>query len=113
MEKFLYRYSKLKAKLKIVVVYPNSYFIGMSNAGFQFVYHLLESNPYILCERAFIEKGSVRVKTFESGRELGLFDALFFSISYENDILNMIRILILSGIPIYSEGRIGPVIITG
>jgi radical SAM superfamily enzyme YgiQ (UPF0313 family) len=41
-------------RLRVCLVYPNTYFVGMSSLGFQAVYHLLNSDPTVVCERAFV-----------------------------------------------------------
>ncbi len=113
MEKYLYTYKKKKIKINTVLVFPNSYFIGMSNLGYQAVFHLLNSNPRINCERAFLEKGTPKIKTLESGREISLFDVILVSISYETDLLNLIKVLQMSGIEIHNDRRNSPLIIIG
>ena len=40
-------------RIPIALVYPNSYYVGMSNLGFQTIYGLLNSYEGIVCERAF------------------------------------------------------------
>lgn len=115
MEKFLYRYPKDKIKLNAVLVYPNSYYIGMSNLGLHSVYHIFQSHPEVHCERAFMDDHAKKTKTVESGRELGLFDVVVFSISFETDLLNLIRALCSSGIEPLREKRqtSGPMVIVG
>ncbi len=103
-EKIIYKYKKEKILLNIVLVYPEKYETGMSSLGYLWVYHILQSKPWINCERAFL---SGEIKTIETGRRLNEFDAIFFSISFENDILNIISILRQSGIEILRERRKG------
>lgn len=115
MEKFLYRYPKEKIRLNAALVYPNSSFIGMSNLGLHAVYHILQSRMDVHCERAFMDDNAKKTKTVESGRELGLFDTVIFTISFETDILNLIRALRSSGIEPLREKRDGgaPFVIVG
>ncbi len=105
MERFLFRYPKDRVRKTAVLVFPNSYFIGMSNLGFHAVYHLLQSHPEIHCERAFAETGQKRVRTVESGRELTDFDVVFFSIAFEGDLPHLVRVLAASGIPLRRSDR--------
>lgn len=109
-ERFLYTYKKEKIKKNAALVFPNSYSIGMSNLGFQWVFHLLSSNPEIHCERAFVDNES---KTIESGRRLNLFDIIFFSISFESDLVNLVRMLEASRIEVDRQKRTGPLIVIG
>lgn len=95
-------------KLTVCLVYPNHYATGMSNLGFQAVYALCNEFPDIVCERAFLpdsaemneyEKSGTRLISLESQRPLTDFDVIAFSVSFENDYLNMPAIFQLAGIP--------------
>jgi radical SAM superfamily enzyme YgiQ (UPF0313 family) len=97
-------------------VFPNTYYVGMSNLGFQTIYWHLNQRPDIVCERAFFpdeedlaehERLGVPILSLESQRPLGEFDCVAFSTTYENDYLNMLRILLLSRIPVRARDR-GP-----
>ena len=46
------------ARVSIVLVYPNSYHVGMSNLGFQTLYRLFNSYDHVVCERAFLDRKS-------------------------------------------------------
>ncbi len=105
-------------RLPIGLVYPNSYFVGMSSLGYQTIYRLLNDTPGIVCERAFWEKNnSVRTPALsvESERPLNDFAVLAFSLSYELDYFNIPRILEAAGIPVYAAERdeTHPLIIAG
>lgn len=77
----------------------------MSSLGFQLVYTLLGERDDIVCERFFIpEKGEALI-SIESGRPLRDFPYIFFSISFENDYLNLVRILLAGGIEPYYHKR--------
>lgn len=101
-------------KLTICLVYPNHYATAMSNLGFQAVYSLCNSFPDIVCERAFLppvddlkeyRKSGSRLLSLESQRPLSDFDVLAFSVSFENDYLNIPAIFDLSGIPPFASER--------
>jgi radical SAM superfamily enzyme YgiQ (UPF0313 family) len=47
-------------RLRVCLVYPNTYFVGMSSLGFQAVYYLLNSDPSVVCERAFVPEEDSR-----------------------------------------------------
>ncbi|RKX53555.1 MAG: radical SAM protein, partial [Thermotoga sp.] len=51
-ETYLKKYDH-KGTLKVALVYPNSYSLGMSNLGYHAVYDLLNSSGIIRCERFF------------------------------------------------------------
>jgi radical SAM superfamily enzyme YgiQ (UPF0313 family) len=99
---------------RVALCYPNLYFVGMSNLGFQGVFQLLNQHPDVLCERAFLPEDADRedlelrgrsLTSFESGNDLRSFDALAFSVSFENDYLHVLHMLRLAGIPLRPEHR--------
>lgn len=95
------------AQIRIALVYPNTYAVGMANLGFQTVYRLFNEHTQVRCERAFFA-GSVQdsfIRTLESGERLNRFDVVGFSVSFELDIPNIIRCLSKSGIPLLRGER--------
>lgn len=77
----------------------------MSNLGFQLVYSLLNSQENLVCERFFLPERGEPLRSFESGRTLNHFPLLFYSISFEDDYLNLVRILLAGGIEVLAENR--------
>src|SRR5215471_7769128 len=41
-------------RLRVALAFPNTYWVGMSNLGFQTVYRLFNAEPDIVCERFFL-----------------------------------------------------------
>jgi hypothetical protein len=80
-------------KIPIALVYPNRYFLGMSNLGFQTVYHRLNQLPNVVCERVFLPESkdmtAARSGTgplsVETQRPLADFRIVAFSVAFEND----------------------------
>lgn len=108
----------------VCLIYPNHYNVGMSNLGFQTIYGLLNNQPEIVCERAFLptgedleilRKGNTPLLSLESQRPLSDFEILAFSISFENDFINLLAILHHARIPLESSKRTprNPLIIAG
>ena len=89
---------------RLALGFPNSYEVGMSNLGFQWVYRLFNRIPDLSCERFFFEEGEPAV-TFESGAPLSDFGLLAWSLSWEMDIVNILRTLAAAGIPLRREQR--------
>ncbi len=103
-------------RLPIALVYPNSYYLGMSNLGVHTVYRVLNNELRVVCERAFYEKDDKKAPVaLESGRPLTDFAIIAFSISYELDYFNVLNALKASGIPLYAAERdeSHPLIIAG
>jgi radical SAM superfamily enzyme YgiQ (UPF0313 family) len=95
-------------RLPIALIYPNSYYIGMSNLGLHAIYKLLNSRHDIVCERAFREKdasSATPILSLETRRRLSEFAVLIFTITYELDYLNIAPIFRGSGIPLYAAER--------
>ena len=100
-------------KITICLLYPNSYHVGMSSLGFQTLYQILNADDDVVCERVFLpepedlqEYRNTQTPLFslESQKPLSSFDILAFSISFENDFLNILTLLDLAHIP--SESRL-------
>ncbi len=111
-------------KIPVALIYPNHYRIGMSNLGFQVVYGILNDNPAIVSERAFLpeeeelalyERTDQALLSLESQKPLRAFDFLAFSLSFENDYPNALTILELSRIPLLSRDRMedDPLVLAG
>jgi radical SAM superfamily enzyme YgiQ (UPF0313 family) len=101
-------------RLTVALVYPNSYHNAMSNLGFLSVHQWLNQRDDTLCERFFLpdpddlaehQKGSVSLFSIESQRSLAEFDVVAFSISFENDYLNLPILFELGRIPWEKEAR--------
>jgi len=90
-------------RLPIAIAYPNSYFIGMSNLGVHAIYKMLNNYSDVVCERVFWDKKPVL--SVESQQPLGNFAVVAFSISYELDYFNVVKMLKDSGIPLYAAER--------
>ena len=83
---------------RIALGFPNSYEIGMSNLGFQWVYRLFNRVPDLVCERFFFEEGEPAV-SFETGTPLSEFGLLAWSLSWEMDMAHIVRTMAEAGIP--------------
>lgn len=92
-------------RLGVALVYPNGYRVGMANLGLHAVYRLVNSDPGALCERAFLPEDGSAPLTVESGRPLGDFDVVAFTLSFEEDHGNVLAILDRAGLPLRSERR--------
>ena len=111
-------------RLRVALAFPNTYFVGMSNLGFQTVYRLFNAEPDIVCERVFLPPKSelaeqvasgARLVTIESQTAVSEFDVLAFSVSFEWDYTNVLTLLRLAGIPLRAEARTDrhPLIVIG
>jgi radical SAM family uncharacterized protein len=101
-------------KIAFALVYPNAYAVGMSNLGFQTIYRHLNALPDVVCERVFLPDPADVVEmqrtqsppfSLESQRPLTDFHMIGFSVTYEGDYINMLRLLDLAGIPLRPADR--------
>ena len=95
-------------RLTIALAFPSTYYVGMSNLGFQTVYSIFNQHTEVVCERVFLPDPSdieetARLRTglfsMESQTPIRDFDILAFSLSYELDYPNALKIMALSHIP--------------
>lgn len=108
-------------RLKIALVYPNSYQIGMSNLGFLKVYSLLNVSDDVVCERAFVEPAGRSkddaannpIVTIESQTPIGEFDVIAFSITFEADLINVLKALDTARITLRGSEETAPLVIAG
>ena len=103
-------------RLPVALVYPNTYYVGMSSLGLQTVYGLFNAHPDVVCERVFWAKGNDVPISLESQRPLVDFAVVAFSLSYELDYFHMVDLLRRAGIPLRTEERAGdgwPLLIAG
>jgi len=101
-------------RLSVALVYPNTYHQGMSNLGVQTVYRILNSREDTLCERFFLpdpddleehRRTGLPLISVESQRPLDDFDLVAFSISFENDYLNLPALFEVGRLPLWREER--------
>ena len=101
-------------RVAFALVYPNTYAVGMSNLGFQTIYRHLNELPDVVCERVFLpdpedlpeyQRTGTGPFSLESKRPLAQFDLVGFSITYEGDYINTLRLLRMAGIPLRPEDR--------
>ena len=102
------------ADLSVALAYPNTYHVGMSNLGLHQIYSILNSMDGIVCERVFLPDeedldaygaGKDALVSLESRRPVNDFDVLAFSVSFEQDYLNVLEMLNLAGIPARARDR--------
>ena len=101
-------------RLRVALAFPNTYFVGMSNLGFQTTYRLFNELEGVVCERVFLPakqelaaalESRVPLMTVESQTPVNEFDIFAFSVSFEWDYTNVLTMLRLAGMPVYAEER--------
>jgi radical SAM superfamily enzyme YgiQ (UPF0313 family) len=101
-------------RLRVALIFPNTYFVGMSNLGFQTVYRLFNAEDGIVCERAFLPPkqelkehlaSGAPLLTLESQTPVNEFDIIAFSVSFEWDYTNVLTLLRMAKVPPRAEAR--------
>ncbi|MCS7201923.1 MAG: radical SAM protein [Dictyoglomus sp.] len=115
-----YKLSKRGGDVSVLLIFPNKYSLSLSNLGYLTIYKLFNEQKGILCERAFIpddfpENSDFPLYSLESQRLGRDFDLWAFSLSFELDYFNVIKILESQKIPLFSNDRMEnyPLIIAG
>ena len=101
-------------RLRVVLAFPNTYYVGMSNLGVQTVHHLFNAEDGVSCERVFLPpKQELRallssrtpLLTLDTQTPVSDFDVLAFTVSFEWDYVNILTMMRLAGMPIYASER--------
>jgi radical SAM superfamily enzyme YgiQ (UPF0313 family) len=111
-------------RLRVALAFPNTYFVGMSNLGFQTVYKLFNAEDDIVCERVFLPPktelaaqlaSGAPLVTIESQTPVQEFDVFAFSVSFEWDYTNVVTLLRLAGLKPRAAERSGrdPLVVIG
>src|SRR5499426_711268 len=111
-------------RLRVALAFPNTYFVGMSNLGFQTVYKLFNAEDDIVCERVFLPPktelaaqltSGAPLVTIESQTPVSEFDVFAFSVSFEWDYTNIVTLLRLAGLKPRAAERTGrdPLVVIG
>ena len=110
--------------VRFAFCFPDIYEIGMSHLGMQILYHLLNKQENIFCERVFapavdmeeqMRNNSVPLFALESRQPIKNFDFIGFTLQYELSYTNILNMLNLAEVPIYSIDRKeeDPIVIVG
>lgn len=103
-----------QGKLKIALAFPDTYEIGMSYLGLSILYHIINRNPDWVAERTFapwvdaeevMRKEEISLFSLESHTPLREFDVIGFSLTYELNYTNVLNMLDLAQIPVWSAER--------
>ncbi|SFT87667.1 radical SAM family uncharacterized protein [Selenomonas sp. GACV-9] len=118
-----YRYP-MGTRTPVALVYPNSYFVGMSNLGLHIVYELLNERDDVACERVFLperkelkryENTRTPLMSIENQTPLHDFPIIAFVLSFEMDYFNVMQMLTLGKVKVRATERTekDPLVIAG
>ena len=101
-------------RIRVALLFPNTYYVGMSSLGLQTVYRLFNGLDEVVCERAFLPPkqelqaqlaSGAPLLTLESQTPVRDFDVIAFSVSFEWDYTNVVTMLRLAGVPARAGAR--------
>jgi len=109
--------------LRVALVFPDIYDVGMSYLGFPILYHILNSMGGVYAERVFapwsdmeemMRRKGVPLFSLETFTPLSEFDIVAVTLQYELHYTTVLNLLDLSGIPLRSSQRAGlPLVLAG
>ena len=113
-----------KVDIRYAFCFPDIYEIGMSHLGMKILYGLVNDREDSWCERVFapdvdmeeqMRKHNVPLFALESGDYIKDFDMIGFTLMYELCYTNVLNMLDLAGIPLFSKDRteLAPIICVG
>jgi radical SAM superfamily enzyme YgiQ (UPF0313 family) len=90
-----------KVDIRFASCYPNLYKAAMSSLGFHIIYDFLNSREDVYCERVVYPYS----ESLESNSKLSNFDIISFSLQYEHDYFNVLKMLNKAGIEVRKKNR--------
>lgn len=109
-------------RLRVALLFPSDYPVGMANLALQSLYGLFNASGDILCERVFYpdipeqdRRRDDTLRSLEYDTALGAFDLIAITSSFELDWLNVPAALAEGGVPVLASERTrhSPLVIIG
>ncbi len=100
--------------IRFAFSFPDIYEVGMSFMGMQILYNLLNNIEDVYCERVFapaadmesiMREKNIPLFALESRHSVKNFDFIGFTLQYELSYTNILNMLDLAGIPLYTKDR--------
>ncbi|MGH8994945.1 MAG: TIGR03960 family B12-binding radical SAM protein, partial [Acidimicrobiales bacterium] len=107
-----------------LLIYPDTYEIGLPNQGLQILYELLNERADALAERSYapwldmeaaMRRARIPLFSVENHRPARDFDVLAFNLSAELVYTNVLNLIDLAGVPVHGSERTGadPIVVAG
>ncbi len=100
--------------IRFAFAYPDVYEVAMSHIGLQILYYMLNEREDTYCERVFapwvdmeqlMRENNIPLFALETGDKLSDFDIIGFTLQYEMSYTNILNMINLSNISLYSKDR--------
>ncbi len=101
-------------ELRVALVFPDLYDLGLGNLGILILYAILNERPWCWCERAYtpapdmeaiLRERGLPLFTNESKYPLGAMDVIGFTLQSELTYTNILNAIDLAGIPVRTKDR--------
>ncbi len=92
-------------RLPVALVFPEKEKFALSTLGWQVVYRLLAESGAFAVERFYWDGKGLPPRSADSGRELGEFPLICFSLNFEGDFVAVLEILSHARLPLRSVDR--------
>lgn len=113
-----------KADVRLAIAFPDAYTVGLSHLGCQILYWIANHLPGVCAERVYapmpdaeavMRREGLPLFTWDSRQPVASADLLAVSLQYEMGFTNLLNILDLAGIPLWSRQRddTHPLVIAG
>lgn len=110
--------------IKFLLAFPDKYEIGISNFGHKILYHIVNNQENLLCDRIYapekdfcelLEKYNKPLYSLDSKKALKEFDFIGFALQYEMSYTTILKMLDMGKIPVLSSKRVedDPIIFAG
>ncbi|HBL09786.1 MAG TPA: TIGR03960 family B12-binding radical SAM protein [Acidimicrobiaceae bacterium] len=97
-----------------LLIYPDTYEVGLPNQGLQILYEIINERPDAVAERAYapwtdmadvLRSNGLPLFSLDSHRPASDFDILAFNLSSELVYTNLLECLDLAGVPLHADER--------
>lgn len=116
--------NKNEVSVRVAFCFPDTYEIGMSNLGVRLLYHCLNAEEGVWCERVYapwvdmeekMRENGIPLFAHESRDPISVFDIVAFTLQYELCYSNVLNMLELGGIPLLAadRGEEDPIVLGG
>src|SRR5437899_6106437 len=112
------------SRVALLLIYPDTYEIGLPNQGLQILYEILNERPDAVAERAYspwtdmestMRAAGLPLFSVDTHRAARDFDVLAFNLSAELVYTNLLNLVDLAGVAVRNEDRVpaDPIVIAG
>lgn len=105
----------MRGDVMVALIYPNTYELAVSSLGFNLAWKYLNQLKQVRCERFVYDESFERFYSLDSRTPIDQFKVWAFSLHFENDLLNVVKLLLKKAVPLKNLDRtdLHPVVLFG